>query len=86
MQTIELPANCDRAAAVELHPEFVAAIGDTPIAVDAAKVERMGLAIAQLLVSAERTGAGVVISNPSPAATDALGLAGLDRLLTGGNR
>jgi hypothetical protein len=76
MNSISLPARCDRAAAEAVWPEFVAAVGNGPITVDGAAVEHVGQAMLQLLVSARRSGDGAVIT-ASPALRDAALLTGL---------
>jgi len=81
VQTITLPSKCDRAAASALIPEFCDALGVSPLAVDAAKVERIGQAMLQLLVSAARTEGGIALANPSEAFTAAVRLAGLEAVL-----
>lgn len=81
MSKIDLPAHCDRSSASALLPEFTEAVGDTPIAVNASNVERLGLAVLALLVSAEQSGAGITLLNPSQSCRDALELAGLNALL-----
>jgi anti-anti-sigma regulatory factor len=73
---ITLPERCDRAAALALLPEFVAAAGDRPVAVDASAVAQVGQAMLQLLVSARRTAGGAQII-PSPALREAAELTGL---------
>lgn len=77
MTSITLPARCDRAAAEALCPEFVAAVGDGPIRVDASAVTHVGQAVLQLLVSARRSGGGAVIAS-SPALDEAARLTGLE--------
>ncbi|MEQ8410845.1 MAG: STAS domain-containing protein [Erythrobacter sp.] len=81
MQTITLPSKCDRAAASALVPEMCDALGDHPVAVDAAKVERIGQAMLQLLVSAARTEGGIALTNPSEPFAAAVRLAGLEPVL-----
>ena len=81
MQTITLPSKCDRAAASALFPEMSDAIGVHPLTVDAGRVERIGQAMLQLLVSAARTEGGITLSNPSEAFVAAVRLAGLDGVL-----
>ncbi len=78
MNTIKLPARCDRAAAEALFPEFVAAMGSGPGAteVDASGVTQIGQAVLQLLVSARRSGNGATIA-PSEALTKAAEMTGL---------
>jgi len=82
--TIELPPHCDRVAASALLPEFVEKTGDAPLQVDASKVDRLGLSMLNLLVSADRTGGGITLIEPSDNFRDGLGLAGLSSLLPDG--
>jgi anti-anti-sigma regulatory factor len=81
VQIITLPSKCDRAAATALIPEICDALGVHPLAVDAGKVERIGQAMLQLLVSAARTEGGIALANPSEAFTAAVRLAGLETIL-----
>ncbi|MFM7404609.1 MAG: STAS domain-containing protein [Erythrobacter sp.] len=74
---IILPPICDRSAARALYPEFTEALGPAPLAVDAARVERIGQAMLQLLVSAARSEGGIVVRKPSTAFTAVLQLTGL---------
>jgi len=53
MERITLPARCDRAAALALHGEFVAALGSQRMDVDGRDVEQVGLAMLQVLASAK---------------------------------
>lgn len=76
MNSITLPARCDRAAAEAIWPELVAAMGSRPTAIDGSAVEHVGQAVLQLLVSARRSGAGAIIA-ASPALTEAAVLTGL---------
>ena len=76
MNSITLPARCDRAAAEAIWPELVAAMGSDPTAIDGSAVEHVGQAVFQLLVSARRSGAGAVIT-ASPALKEAAALTGL---------
>lgn len=78
---ITLPSKCDRAAASALAPEMCDALGDHPVAIDAAGVERIGQAMLQLLVSAARTEGGIALANPSEPFTAAVRLAGLEAIL-----
>lgn len=75
-----LPERCDRAAAITLLPEFVAAAGDQPIRVDGSAVSQVGQAMLQLLLSARKTAGGALIT-PSPALHEAASLAGLSNEL-----
>jgi anti-anti-sigma regulatory factor len=52
MQTITLPAVCDRSAARLLLPELTAAVHQGGVAIDGRGVERIGQAGLQLLLSA----------------------------------
>jgi len=81
---IALPPICDRSAAAALYPEFAESLGPAPLAVDASKVERIGQAMLQLLVSAARSEGGIAIHQPSPAFTAALALARLDHVVMEG--
>lgn len=76
MNSITLPARCDRAAAEEIWPELVAAMGNGATRIDGSGVEHVGQAVLQLLVSARRSGGGAVIT-ASPALRDAAKLTGL---------
>lgn len=77
---ITLPERCDRAAAISLLPEFIAATGDQPIAVDASAVSQIGQAMVQLLLSARKTAGGASIT-ASPALRETAALMGLDHEL-----
>lgn len=81
---IALPPICDRSAASALYPEIAEALGPAPLAVDASKVERIGQAMLQLLVSAAKTEGGIAIHRPSSALTAALQLARLDHVVMEG--
>lgn len=81
---ITLPAICDRGAATALYPELAESLGPVPLVVDAARVERIGQAMLQLLVSAARSEGGIAIQHPSPAFSAALRLAGLDQVVMEG--
>lgn len=83
MSVITLPARCDRAAAEALLPEFVAAMGDGAIRIDASGVDAIGQAMLQVLVSARKTGRGAEIA-PSPALEEAARLTGLTGILFDG--
>lgn len=76
MNSITLPARCDRAAAEAIWPELVAALGNGAIEIDGSGVEHVGQAVLQLLVSARRSGGGAKIT-ASPVLQDAAGLTGL---------
>lgn len=81
---ITLPPICDRGAAAALYPELAEALGPAPLAVDASRVERIGQAMLQVLVSASRTEGGIAIHQPSPAFTAALALTRLDHVVMEG--
>ncbi len=81
---ITLPPICDRSAASALTPEFAESLGPAPLGVDAGRVERIGQAMLQLLVSAARTEGGIAIHQPSPAFTAALQLTRLDHVVMEG--
>ncbi len=81
---ITLPPVCDRSAASAIYPEIAESLGPAPLVVDAARVERIGQAMLQLLVSASRTEGGIAIHQPSPAFTAALELARLDHVVMEG--
>lgn len=76
MNSVTLPARCDRAAAEAIWPELVAALGNGPIRIDGSGVDHVGQSILQVLVSARRSGGGAVIT-PSPALHEAARLTGL---------
>lgn len=81
---ITLPPICDRSAAAALYPEFAESLGPAPLAVDAARVERIGQAMLQLLVSAARSEGGIAVQQPSDAFMAALRLTGLDHVIMEG--
>lgn len=81
---ITLPTICDRSATIALYPEFAESLGPAPLPVDAARVERIGQAMLQLLVSAARSEGGITIHQPSPAFTAALALTGLNHIVMEG--
>ena len=81
MNTVSLPAICDRAAARSVLPDFVDAAGETKIAVDASSVERIGQTMLQLLVSASKTESGISLNTPSEPFMKAMRLAGLESML-----
>jgi len=81
---ITLPPLCDRSAAAALYPEFTEALGAVPIAIDASRVERIGQAMLQILVSAARSDSGIAVHEASPALTAALRLTGLERVVMEG--
>ena len=81
---IALPPVCDRSAAAARYPELAESLGVPPLGVDASRVEKIGQAMLQLLVSAGRTEGGIAIHQPSPAFTAALELTGLDHIFMEG--
>lgn len=85
MSSITLPSKCDRQAAELLYVDLAEAAAsnaiDTPIVLDASKVEQMSHAALQLLVSAARTGAGIDIQSPSHAFLKASELTQLNHIL-----
>lgn len=81
---ITLPPICDRSAATALYPEFAESLGPVPLAIDASRVERIGQAMLQVLVSAARSEGGIVVQAPSPAFSAALALTGLERAIMEG--
>jgi anti-anti-sigma regulatory factor len=76
MSVVMLPARCDRATAIALLPQLIAAMGSKPIEIDATNVEQIGQAVLQILVSARRSGGGAVIT-PSSAMAEVTRLTGL---------
>lgn len=81
---ITLPSICDRSAAAALYPELAESLGPAPLVVDAARVERIGQAMLQMLVSAARSEGGITVQSPSPAFTASLRLTGLDHVIMEG--
>lgn len=81
MNTMILPAICDRAAARSFQPDLVEAVGDAPVDVDASAVERIGQSMLQLLVSASDTDSGISLKSPSTPFLNAIRLAGLETSL-----
>lgn len=81
---ITLPPICDRSAAAALYPEVAESLGTAPLAIDAARVERIGQAMLQLLVSAARSDGGIVLYQPSSAFMAAVRLSGLEHVLMEG--
>lgn len=78
---ITLPPICDRSAAAALYPEVAELLGPTALAINAERVERIGQAMLQLLVSAARTEGGIVVQRPSAGFRAALTLTGLDHVV-----
>jgi anti-anti-sigma regulatory factor len=81
---ITLPPVCDRSAAAAIYPELAEALGPAPLVLDASRVERIGQAMLQVLVSAARTEGGIAIHKPSTAFTAALALTRLDHVVMEG--
>lgn len=81
MNTLTLPAICDRAAARAIQPEMCDAVGSEELIVDASGVERIGQAMLQVIVAAARTESGITLKTPSDPFRTALRLAGLDESL-----
>lgn len=81
---ITLPSLCDRAATSALYPEMQEAIGAMPLVVDASRVERIGQAMLQLLVSAARSEGGITVTKPSEPFLAALRLTGLETVVIDG--
>lgn len=79
MQTITLPARCDRASLIDLLSQLRAAAGE-PVMVDGGKVEQAGQALLQMLVSFRKSQPESMIL-PSPALRDIARTAVLDRFL-----
>ncbi|MEM6586116.1 MAG: STAS domain-containing protein [Pseudomonadota bacterium] len=82
MNTISLPASCDRAATKALYTDICEGLGPAPLALDASRVEKIGQAMLQVLIAANASDSGIVITQPSLAFCDAVKLAGLEPLLT----
>lgn len=81
---IALPPVCDRAAAAALYPELSESLGSHALVIDASKVERIGQAMLQVLVSAARTEGGIAIHEPSAPFVAALTLTGLEKVVMEG--
>lgn len=79
MTPLELPPVGDRSATRALFLDIREAVGPQPLAIDASKVERIGQAMLQLLVSASQSEAGIAITSPSDAFREAVRLAGLEQ-------
>ena len=84
MAAITLPARCDRAAADALLLDLLAAQGPGKIGIDGSRVEQIGQAMFQLLLSARQSGGGASIT-PSLAMAETARMAGLSaELFEGG--
>lgn len=81
---IALPTVCDRSAAAALYTEMAESLGVMPLGIDASRVEKIGQAMLQLIVSASKTEGGITIHQPSAAFTSALELTGLDHIIMEG--
>ena len=81
---IALPPVCDRSAAAALYPELAESLGAAPLGIDAARVEKIGQAMLQMLVSASKTEGGIMVHHPSAAFTAALALTGLEHIIMEG--
>lgn len=55
MHTVHLPARCDRAAAIALHPELRDRLAEGEVVIDGSDVTQLGQATLQLLLSARQT-------------------------------
>ncbi|UAB79555.1 STAS domain-containing protein [Erythrobacter sp. SCSIO 43205] len=86
MNTVTLPAICDRAAARALYPELCDSIGPERLSVNASAVERTGQAMLQVLASAATTESGISIEEPSEPFVKAIKLAGLETILGSDNQ
>ena len=82
MTKLTLPARCDRAAAEVLLPELIAASRGGRIEIDASRVEQVGQAMLQTLLSARTSINGAVIM-PSAALAEAGRMTGLSDALFG---
>ena len=81
-QTIILPPILDREAAAVMLPDLRQAVDAGPVLLDGGKVERIGQAGLQLILSALRSGpAGTAVVTCSAALHKAATLAGLDDML-----
>lgn len=81
MPPLILPEICDRAAAKALYPDMCDGLGSTALVIDASNVSRIGQAMLQLLVSAQRSEAGITICDASDAFKSATNLSGLSNVL-----
>jgi STAS domain len=80
MQTITLPANCDRSTALQLHPELCAVAESGSFRIDGRGCEKAGQLLLQVLLSARRSQPELAI-DASPALRQAASLAGLEAAL-----
>ncbi|MEL7199262.1 MAG: STAS domain-containing protein [Pseudomonadota bacterium] len=81
MPPLVLPETCDRAATKALYHDLCDAMGTTPLSIDASHVSKVGQAMLQLLVSAQRSEGGIAIEKASSAFNGAVKLAGLQDVL-----
>jgi len=80
-RVIELPEQLDMPVAAQLAQSFAALVGE-PLAVDGARVQRLGASCAQVMLAAARTwkseGDALSLQNPSPRLLEDLNLLGLE--------
>jgi len=84
METIALPADCNRDAAKALHAQLTGSTA-AELTIEAGAVEKIGQAVLQVLLAARLHQPGTTIANPSPAMRDAVQLVGLDSPLFEGD-
>ncbi|MEO0871440.1 MAG: STAS domain-containing protein [Pseudomonadota bacterium] len=82
MNTLTLPANCDRAAAKVTFTDICEALGPSALTIDASGVEKIGQTMLQVLIAAGKCDGGIAITDPSPAFRETITLAGLETLLS----
>ena len=80
-RVIELQENLDMPVAAQLADAFLKHVGE-PVAVDAARVQRLGASCLQVMLAAARTwkaeGDSLTLLNPSPRFLEDLNLLGLE--------
>ena len=81
MNTLTLPASCDRAAAKAIYTDITEALGPSVLTIDAGEVEKIGQAMLQVLVAASKCDGGIAISQASPTFCETVKLTGLEILL-----
>lgn len=81
MPPLVLPETCDRAAARALYPDISDALGPSALTIDASKVTRIGQAMLQVLVAAQKTEGGIAVIATSSEFDAALALTGLGETL-----
>lgn len=86
MPNLSLPAICDRSAARAMHTDLCDALGQDRVEIDAGSVEKIGMAMLQVLLSAGRSEAGIQIDNPSQAFHEVAELTGLASHFNEGDR